>query len=164
MELMMERLKFAKGIDPAADPFAGTVYSDVYSMRGYGSILFVLYAGVGATGTATLTVQACDNVTPDNRAAIVFWYREITTGDTEGAITKATTAGFLTTAGSSRIVLVEAMAADVAAASVNSAVGNEFVQLKAVEGTDSPVLSGLHAVLGGQPSRYIEDVKSTVIV
>lgn len=163
MNLLMEELRFAKGIDPVADAFAGTVYSDVYSMRGYGNILFVIYAGVGATGTSTLTVEACDNVTPSNQTAIVFWYREMTATDVEGAITKATTAGYITTAGSSKIILVEAKAADVAAASVNSLTGNQFVRLKAVESVDNPVLGGIHVVLGGDPSRYVEDVKTTVL-
>ena len=150
-------------LDPIADAFAGTVYSDVYSMRGYGNILFVIYAGVGATGTSTLTVEACDNVTPSNTTAIVFWYREMTATDVEGAITKAAVGGYTTTAGSSKVILVEAKAADVAAASVNSTVGNHFVRLAAVESAVSPVLGGIHAVLGGEPSRYLEDVKATVI-
>jgi len=163
MQLMMEQLRFAKGKDPIADAFAGTVYSDVYSLRGYGNILFVIYVGVGATGTSTITVEACDDVTPSNQTAIVFWYREITATDVEGAITKAAATGFTTTAGSSKIVLVEARAQDVAAASVNSAYNNHFVRMAAVESVDSAVLGGYHAVLGGQPGRYIEDVKATVL-
>ena len=70
MALMMENLHFAKGIDPVADAFASTVRSDVYSMRGHGRGLFVIYAGVGATGTSTITVNACDDVVPSNRTAI----------------------------------------------------------------------------------------------
>ena len=162
MQLLMESLKFAKGIDPVADAFTGTVDSDVYSMRGYGSILFVVYVGVGATGTSVLTVEACDDVTPTNQTAIVFRYREITATDVEGAITDAAVAGFTTTAGSSKIVLVEAKAEDVAAASVNSTVGNHFVRLHAVEGVNSAVLGGIHVVLGN-PGRYTEDVKPTVL-
>lgn len=164
MTMMLERLKFAKGLDPAADAFSGTVRSDVYSLRGHGRILFVIYVGVGATGTSTITVNACDNVTPSNRTAIAFWYREITTGDTDGAITRAATTGFVTTAGSSKIVLVEAEAKDVAAASVNSTYGNHFVELTAVESVDSPVLGGIHVVLGGGPNRYAKSVNATVIV
>ena len=97
MTELMESLRFAKGIDPVADAFTGTVYSDVYSLRDYGRILFVIYVGVGATGTSTLTVEACDDVTPTNTTAIAFWSREITSGDTEGAITRQAAAGFTTT-------------------------------------------------------------------
>jgi len=162
MNLMMESRHFVKGLDPVADAFAGTVNSDVVSLRGYDNVLFIVHVGVGVTGTSTLTVEACDDVTPTNTTAIVFWYREITATDVEGAITKAAATGFVTTAGSSKIVLVEAKAADVAAASVNSTVGNHFVRLTAVESVDSPVLGGITIELGG-PGRYVEDVKATAI-
>ncbi len=167
MQLLIEQLKFAKGLDPVADAFdnAATPASDVVSMRGYGNVLFLIHIGVGTTGTSTLTVEACDNVTPSNQTAIVFWYREILSGDTEGALTKATASGFTTTAGSSKIILVEARAQDVAEASVNSIKGNEFVRLKqSAEPANDPVLGGISIIMGGKPSRYIEDVKSTVIV
>ncbi len=166
MELLMERLKFAKGIDPVADVFDNgtTPASDVVSMRGYGNVLFVIHYGVGATGTQTFTVEACDNVTPSNQTAIVFWYRQILATDVEGTLTKATTSGFTVTAGSSKIVLLEAKAADVAAASVNSTVGNQFVRLKqSAEPVNSACLAGISIILGGDPSRYLEDVKSTVL-
>ena len=163
--MMLQELKLAKGIDPVADALAGTVNSDVYSMRGHGRILFIVYCGVatGGTATAVFTVDACDNVTPSNTTAIAFWYREIVTGDTEGAITRAAAAGFTCTAGSSKIVLIEVDARDVAAASVNSTVGNHFVRLHSVEGVNDPVVAGVLAILGGGPNRYIEDINATVI-
>lgn len=166
MTMMLERLKFAKGLDPVADAFdnAASPASDVYSLRGHGRILFVVYIGVGATGTQTWTVEACDNVTPSNTTTIPFWYREILTGDTDGAITRAAAAGFTTTAGSSKIVLVEAEAKDVAAASVNSTYGNHFVRLKqSAEPVNSPCLGGILAILGGGPNRYAKSVNATVI-
>ena len=163
--MMLQELKLAKGIDPVADALAGTVNSDVYSLRGHGRILFIVYCGVatGGTATAVFTVDACDNVTPSNTTAIPFWYREIVSADTEGAITRAAAAGFTCTAGSSKIVLIEVDARDVAAASVNSIVGNHFVRLHSVEGVNDPVVAGVLAILGGGPNRYIEDINATVI-
>lgn len=158
MSLMMHRLKFAKGIDPVANAFASTVRSDVYSMRGHGRILFVMYVGVGTTGTSTITVNACDDVTPSNRSAIPFWYRQILSGDTDSAITRAATSGFTTTAGSSKIVLVEADAKDMAAS------GYGFIECTMVESAASAVLGGILAILDGKPGRYDEDVNATVIV
>ena len=158
----LEGLKFAPTFAPVADFLAGTKNSDVHNMAGFNGAMFVLHWGVGVTGTTTLTVQACDDVTPSNTTAIVFWYREITSGDTDGAWTKATTAGFLTTAGSNHIIQVFVSASDVAAASVNSVVGNKFVRLHSVEGTASPLLGGgLFIGIGG---RYQEDVNATTIV
>jgi len=167
MSQMLQNLKFAKGLDPVVDAFdnAAVPASDVYSLRNHGRILFVIYIGVGATGTQTLTVEACDDVTPSNTTTIPFWYREILTGDTDGAITRAAAAGFTVTAGSSKIILIEADAKDVAAASVNSTYGNHFVRLKqSAEPVNSPCLGGIMAILGGGPNRYIEDVNATVIV
>jgi hypothetical protein len=158
--MMMQELKFAKGLDPVADAFdnAAAPASDVYSMRDYGRILFVVYIGVGVTGTQTLTVEACDDVVPTNVATMAFWSREILTGDTDGAITRRAAAGFTVTAGSSKIILVEAEAKDLPA-------GKPFIRLKqSAEPTNSPCLGGIMAILGGRPTRYSKDVNATVIV
>ena len=156
MSLMLEELHFAKGIDPVADAFAGTVQSDVYSIRDYGRIVFVVYVGVGATGSSTITVESCDDTVPTNVTTIPFWSREITSGDTEGAITRQAAAGFVNTVGSSRIVLVEADAKDAVSE-------RGFVRCVLVESVDSPVLGGIMALQGGKPTRYAEDVKATVL-
>lgn len=151
---MMEALHFAKGIDPIADAFAGTVRSDIYNMGTYDRALFVIYVGVGATGTSVITVNSCDDTVPSTRTAIPFWYREITATDVEGAISRATASGFTTTAGSSKIVLVEVAAQDLAD-------GHKYVELQAVESVNNPVLGGVHVMLGA--ARYKEDVKPTVL-
>lgn len=157
----LEGLKFAPTFAPVTDFLAGTKNSDVHNMAGFDGAMFILHWGVGATGTTLITVEACDNVSPSNTAAIVFWYREITSGDTDGAWTKATTAGFTTTAGSNHIIQIFVSASDVAAASVNSTVGNKYVQLDCVEQTASAILGGgLFIGIGG---RYQEDVNATTI-
>lgn len=156
-----EMLKFSTSLNPVADAFAGTANSDVHNMANFDQAMFVLHSGVGVTGTSTITVEACDDVTPSNTTAIAFWYREITSGDTDGAWTRATSTGFLTTAGSNRITQIVVDASDVAAASVNSVVGNKFVRLNLVEGTDSPVLGGI--LFLGVKGRYQEDVNPTTL-
>jgi hypothetical protein len=156
-----EMLKFSTSLNPVADAFAGTANSDVHNMAGFDQAMFVLHSGVGATGTSVITVEACDNVTPSNTTAIAFWYREITSGDTDGAWTRATSAGFTTTAGSNRITQIVVDASDVAAASVNSTVGNKFVRLNLVEGTDNPVLGGILFI--GVHGRYQEDINPTTL-
>jgi hypothetical protein len=155
---MMQALKFAKGIDPIADAFAGAnVRSDIYSMRGHGRALFVIYMGVGATGSSTIIVNSCDSVVPGTRTAIAYWSREILTGDTESAITRRAAAGYVYTVGSSKIILVEVDAKDLAA-------GHEFVELELDESVDSPCLAGVLFIGGGMPARYSEDINATVIV
>lgn len=145
-------LHFVKGLDPVADAFAGTVYSDVIEVAGEG-IGFLIYKGVGTTGTSTITVNACDDTTPTTESAVVFWYKRIST--TDSGWTAATTAGFTTTAGSSDMYLI-AVPKDVCAST-----GYKYARLKAVESVDSPVLGGVAAFVfglryGPQPTSLID--------
>lgn len=135
--LLMERLHLVKGLDAVADAFSGTVASDVVDMSALHRVLFLVHKGVGATGTSTITVEACDDIVPTNTTAIPFTYRAITTGDTEGALTAAAAAGFATTAGSSQLYAIEIREDALAA------LGYRYVRLKAVEVVDSPVLGGI---------------------
>lgn len=144
-----------KGLDPVADAFSGTVTSDVVNLEGAGHITFVLFKGVGATGTSTITVLACDDTSPTNTTAIAFHYRAYTTGDTAGTLTAATTTGFVTTAGSSQLYAIEVDAQALAAS------GYAYVQLKAVESVDSPVLGGILAITS--KLRYAQNVPHTQI-
>lgn len=134
---LMERFQLIKGIDPVANAFASTVYSDVVDMSDFSRLLFVRYDGVGTTGTSTVTVNACDNTTPSNRTPIPFRYRQILTGDTEGTLTAAAVTGFTTTAGSSKIVAVEVDEPAVAST------GYRYVECKFVEVAASAVLGGV---------------------
>lgn len=145
----MQTVHYVKGLDPVADAFSGTVNSDVVNMKNWGRVRFIIHIGVGATGTQTLTVEACDDVTPSNTSAIPFHYRQITSGDTPGALTAATASGFTTTAGSSKIVVVEVTAQALAAS------GYGYVRLHSVESVDSPCLGGILIELS-EPRYAIE--------
>lgn len=147
--------KLIKGLDPVADAFASTVYSDIVSLRNYGTAEFIIYKGVGTTGTSTITVEACDDVSGSNTSAVEFWYQAITSGDTPGAVTKATTSGFTTTAGSSQLYRILVDSAALASS------GYEFVRLKAVESADSPVLGGILIQL--HDGKNQEDIPATAI-
>jgi hypothetical protein len=153
--LLMEQLHFVKGLDPVADVFDSTQTSDVVSMKDWNRILFAIYIGVGATGTSTITVEACDDVVPSNTSAIAFRYRQELTLDTEGAITAAASTGFVYTAGSSKIILVEVAAQDLLAS------GYSFVRLKAVESVNSPVLGGI-LVIQGEPRDRPAIARTTI--
>lgn len=144
-----------KGLDPVADAFAGTVYTDVVSMREYKLAVFSIYLGVGTTGTSTITIEACNNFTPSLQSAIPFAYQEIASGDTHGALTKATSAGFTTTAGSSKIIKIYVNASDLGAS------GYPNVRLKAVEVANDPVLAGISIDL--MEPRYDMEIPNTAI-
>ena len=134
--LLMERLQFIKGLDPVADAFAGTVASDVVDMSEFSRIVFLRYDGVGATGTSTVTVEACDDIVPTTTTAVPFRYRIDHEGD-EGVLAAAAAAGFNTPAGSSKLVAVEVREDALAST------GYRYVRAKFVEVVDSPVLGAV---------------------
>lgn len=152
---LSQHVHFVKGLDPVADAFAGTVGSEVVNMKAYSKATFVIHKGVGTTGTSTITMEACDDVTPSSTTAIPFRYKAITSGDTEGAFTAATTAGFATTAGSSQMYVIEVNAEEL------GDTGYGYLRMKAVEVANDPVLAGVLIMLHG--SRYAQDIPATAI-
>ncbi len=132
---------------PIADAFAGTLNTDVISLKNASHLTFLMWWGVGATGTTLVTVDACDDVSPSNTTKIAFRYKVLAaaaqpaTEDTWGALQDATTAGFTTSAGSFRLHAIE-----IEASAVQSA-GYGFARLTCVEAVSSPCLGGVLAIL-----------------
>lgn len=135
--LAMEGSHFELGLAPVADAFAGTVNSDVVSMKNHNRVRFVIVKGAGATGTSTITIEACDDVVPTTQSAVPFRYRRTVAGSAPGAWAAATATGFVTTAGASEMYECE-VAAEALAAS-----GYGYVRLHAVEVANDPVLGGI---------------------
>ncbi len=139
--LNLQRSHCEVGINAVADAFASTVYTDIFSMKFHNRIVFLVHWGVGATGTSTFTVEACDDVAASNVSAIAFHYRITVGAAAPGVITAAASTGFLSTAGSNQIIEIEAPAENLAAS------GYSYIRLKAVEGTASARLGGVIAML-----------------
>ncbi len=151
MQNLMENVKFGAAVQPDADALAGTVYSDVFMLENYSDITFLLTKGEGATGTTTITVEACDDTTPTNTQAMVFDYSKCTTLDTFSDIAQATTAGFATTAGANQLYAIHVNAEQVRSAGTNASTSFEAVgvRLKMVELVDSPCDAAVIAILDG---------------
>jgi len=157
MSRLIESLHLASGLAPVADALAGTVASDVVNMEEFGKAIFIIHKGVGATGTSTITVEACDDVTPTTTSAVEFHYKAVTATDVNGAVTAAASTGFALTAGSAQIYAIE-----VDAAALNAS-GYGYVRLKAVEVVDSPVLAGILIVMA-EPRYGVASVLRTQLV
>ncbi|MGE0417691.1 MAG: hypothetical protein AB7O80_12860 [Acetobacteraceae bacterium] len=143
-----------KGLDPVANAFAGTVYSDVVSMKEYSVARFIIHKGAGATGTATITVEACSDAAGNNPVAVPFQYQAYTgADDLPGAVAAATVAGFTTSAGASQLYVIEVDSQAMA--------GKGWVRLKSVEVVASAVLGGILIELLGP--RYAADIPNTAI-
>lgn len=149
MRSFLENMRFIQALPPAADRFAGTVYPAGIDLSSFGRVAFVLIKGVGTTGTSTVTVVAGDNASPQNETAIPFTYRRIAAG-IPGAVIKATASGFVTTAGSEDMYVVEVNSQALAAS------GYKYAHLKLVESVDDPVIGSVLAI-AGEP-RYADSV------
>jgi hypothetical protein len=148
-----QEIHWIGGLAPIADFMAGTVNTDVFECLGHEPV-FIIYKGVGAVGTSTITIDACDDTTPTTTAAIPFRYRASTTLDTWGAWTAAAAAGFTTTAGSAQLYEIRVDPSDMAAQ------GYGYVRLHAVEVANDPVVGCVLAGLAGL--RYREQPESLI--
>lgn len=136
------------------DIFNGDPATDVINVKNAESIIFIVAMNANAgSGAATITIEACDDVTPSNTTAIAFQYKLISAGDTQGAVTAATSAG-VSVGTANTMVFIEVSAAAVAAASVNSTYNNHYVRLKATESQSDAVDGAITAFLNNL--RYQE--------
>lgn len=150
MQKILEGLKVVGGIAPSSDIYNGNPASDVISMKNHSKAVFVLTQKTGGsnTGKATVTVEACDDVTPSNTEAIAFSYYKneaVASSDDVGSKQTATASGFSTTANKTALYLIEVDARDLPA-------GKPFIRCQLTESTDDPVLGALLVLVGGGES------------
>ena len=154
-DILTQRGHIVNSLPPVADAFDGTKRSDVHNMKNYHGCTFLIYKGVGTTGTSTITVNACDDTTPSNRTAIPFRYRANTSSDTWGTVTVATATGFVTTAGSNHMYEIIVDGDEL------GDTGYGYVELTAIESANDPVLGGV-LFIGHEP-RSNQDVPATTL-
>ena len=139
------------------DIFNGSPATDVVNMEQWARVTFLVVKSAGATGTAKLTVESCDNVTPDTTTEINFFYREQTTIDAWLAdwVEQTTPAtGFTTTAGANTVVEIT-VTSDMLSGT------DKYVRLQATEVVNSEVDGAILTVLS-EP-RYGAAIPSTVL-
>ena len=137
---LLEKLHIVPGIYPVADFMAGTVQTDILKCESAVGVVFWIFRGDATAGTetGTVTVQACDDVTPTNNTAVSFQYRISTTPDIWGNWAQATAAaGFTMTAGDNQVYEVFVPAANLAA------LGYAYVRLQIVEVINDPVVGAI---------------------
>ena len=82
--------------------------SDVWSMENYSHATIVIQMGVTG-GTSAITLEECDNFTPDDSTAIAFdYYPEVTAaGDVMSPVQVATSSGFTSSVNNSIFYVIE---------------------------------------------------------
>jgi len=114
------------------DIFNGNLTTDIVSLANYDGAVFVIVKGAGATGTAVITVESCDDTSATTSTAVAFNYAACTSGNTWGNITAATSSGFTTTAGANQSYAIEIRADELN--------GNDkYVRMVATESANDPV-------------------------
>jgi len=136
------------------DMFNGDPATDIISLSEYGSLLFLVACNAGAVGTATLTVESCDDVTPTTATAVPFNYWECTTPDVWSDMKTATATGFTTAAAADKMYAIE-----ISAEALYST--DSFVRLQCTEVVDGAVDGAILAIAGR--GRYQHEVQGTVL-
>ena len=147
---------------PVADFGAGGFDTDIVSMKNASHLTFLVVMGANAGGAQTFTVEASDDVSASNTAAIAFNYKVLlgtadpVSTDVWGALTAATSSGVLMSTAAYQTFAIEVDA------SVVQAEGYEFVKLVGAETTNAAILGGVYAILSGL--RHHGDTMPTAIV
>lgn len=137
---------------PVADAYAGGVSTDIYAMRNFHAIAFVIQQGaIEGSNSNLVTLVSCDDTTPSNTSAVGFRYRVFTNStDTWAAEGTATSSGYnfnSNNAVSNGIHIVYATCDEVRAGA-----GYNFVRLTIAETADKTVTAGI--VFYGLEGRY----------
>jgi hypothetical protein len=155
MKLTFGHRHIIKGLDPVANALAGTTYSTVVNVKAYQTARFVLYKAAGVTGTATLTLEACDDASGANPVAVPFYAQSYIGGDDVPAdVVARSAAGFTTTAGASQLYVLEVPTDRLPA-------GKSWLRMKSVEVVADPVLAGILIELS--MPRYGAHVPQTAV-
>jgi len=154
--LFSEQVHPVIGLAAVANAFAGTVSSQAVSLAFFKRAVFLYHKAVGATGTATLILEACTTAAGANNTAIPFYYRSYLGTAAAGTDmpninpTLATSAGFTTTAGSNQIYVLEAADQALWNVAADQDIGTyKYLRLTSTEVVASAVLGGILIELCG---------------
>jgi hypothetical protein len=150
------------GKAPVADCFATVGYSDVINASDAEEVIFLLLLGAAADNVNTITVEACDNVTPSNSTAIPFTYQLTSTEGSPGTVTAVAATGVATdgdlAAGQHYVVMVDP--ADIEAASSHA--GRKYCRLVVTEGGTATAQLGAIYVLV-RTKRKQDQIASVIV-
>ena len=127
-------------LPPVADVEDTSFDSDVVNAQG-GGVLFIYQTGANAGGDSTITVEACDDVTPSNQTAVPFVYRSCVATDIWSDWTAATTAGFTSSQVANAMHQIYVDSSELAEE------GYGYVRLSGTEDTNAAVLGGVLALV-----------------
>lgn len=137
------------------DLFNGDPSTDVVNLGKYEKATWLVQKAAGGTGTALVTVESCDDVTPSTATAVAFNYWTCTSGDTWSDMQTATSTGFTTTAGADQMYAIEINSAELSGT-------DQYARLTMTEVADDPVDGTVVCIMSG--GRVVQEVPPTAIV
>ena len=138
--LFSQKNQIVQALAPDADLYAANPATDVISTANYNHVTFIIQEGAGGTGTVKIQVEECTSAAGAGNTAIAFKYRVASSGDTFAALTDSDSAGYTTTAGANKQVLVEIDAAELSD-------GSPFVRLQLTEVANDPCDAAVVAIV-----------------
>ncbi len=157
MNRLIDQFHAAVMLPPVADAFSGTVSTTPVRLGIYPFLHALIVCGVGTVGTATVTVEACSDASGSNPEAIPFKLNKQAPGanaaDTWLGYADVTAAGFVTTAGSHKLLAIDVDARDLPT-------GKPFVRITSVEVADGAVIAAIIGLFSN--GRYFSDSPSGV--
>ena len=143
-------------IPPVSNAFGGVVVTPPINMKNWGHVSFLLHGGVGAVGTAQVTIEACSDTVPTSTTPIGFFYQECINADTFGPITQAPITGLTTSAANNKIYKIEVDGLFLAST------GFGYVRLKSNETVVGSIVGSITAVL--TEGRFVSEIPTSVLV
>ena len=143
-------------ITAAIDIIDATPTTDIINLENWTECFFIFKKDSGGTGTATITVESCDDVTPTTATAIAFQYRIQTTVDTWGDWTESAAAGF-GTEGTDANQLYQ-----IRINSESLSGDDKYVRMVTTELVNGAVVGSISCFLAGP--RYSQETPASVIV
>ena len=143
---------------PPQDLSGGPVTGDRFTMRNHSHVSIILTIGENAAGAGVgVVVKECNAASGGTATAIAFQYaaEETAAGDTLGALTTATTAGFDLHASTANLIYVIELNSE------DLSDGYEWVELN-IEDAASTTLGAATAILSG--GRYQNDQTVTALI
>lgn len=159
MNRLLEKVKVVAGVAPSVDVYNANPASDVISLKDYQTAVFILRQKTAGTntGTATITIEACDSAAAGNPEAVAFAYakNEACPADAFGAWTAATTSGFVTTANKDAVYLIEVRGIDLPR-------GKPFVRAQLTETVNDPVAGDVIILVTDGPEAGVNVLPTAV--
>ena len=143
------------------DMWDATITSDVANLKEWEGALFIITKMAGATGTATITIESCDDAAASTSTAVAYWYRYSVTPDIFTAWARAESTGETITAGADDVWEFAISSSELYKGTAAAPVNDNYVRIVCTEVADDPVDGSVVTMLYG--AKHAHEIPVTVL-